>query len=229
MSAPVQSRASLSATASANSARAGYNGVVAVSWTRNNRLCSSAVCPRRHAIAQQTPIPRQTIEPFSERGARSQRVLDEVERATRQRLGEMDAESFIACEGRGETPRRLGRSLGDANARIHEPRPAEEPANRRRVYAAAFHPCDEVWGYPTLYGGRDDRAPVPPARTFRPFRLASSALPSSARLIELVRKTLTQPDGDAFGIEIPFAPIFPVETANACSQPCSYLVVCRRA
>ena len=127
-----------------------------------------AVCPRRHAIAQQTPIARQTIEPFSERGARSQRVLDEVERATRQRLGEMDAERFIAGEGRGETPRRLGRSLGDANARIHEPRPAEEPANRRRVDAAAFHPCDEVWQDPTLYGGRDERAPVPPARTLRP-------------------------------------------------------------
>jgi hypothetical protein len=80
----------------------------------------------------------------------------------------MDAESVVACKGRCESLRLLGHSLGDANVRIHEARPAEEPANRRRVDAAAFHPCDEVWQYPTLYGGRDDRTPVPPAGTFRP-------------------------------------------------------------
>ena len=132
MSAPVLSRASLSATARANSVRAGCNGVVAVSWTRNNRLSSLAVCPRRHAIAHQAPIPRQTIEPFLERGAGSQGVLDEVERAAGQRLGEMDAERFVAGEGRGEAPRRLGHRLGDANVRIVEPRPPEEPANAAR-------------------------------------------------------------------------------------------------
>ena len=95
----VLSRASLSATASANSVRAECRGVAAVSWTRNSRPLSVAVCPRRHAIAQQTPVARQTIDPFLERGARSQGVLYEVERAARQRLGEMDAESFVVGEG----------------------------------------------------------------------------------------------------------------------------------
>jgi hypothetical protein len=48
MSAPVLSRASLSATASADSARAGCNGAVALSWTRNNRLSG---LPGYHEIA----------------------------------------------------------------------------------------------------------------------------------------------------------------------------------
>ena len=104
-----------------------------------------AVCPHRHAIAQQTPVTRQTIDPVSERGARSQCVLDEIERATRQRLGEMDTERVIAREHRCEAPGGLGRRLGDANARIHEPGSAKETAHRRRVGAAAFHKCDEVW------------------------------------------------------------------------------------
>ena len=69
----------------------------------------------------------------------------------------MDAESFVVCEGRGEAPRRFRQSLGDANVRIQEPRPPEEPANRRGVDAAALDPCDEVRQYPTLYGWRDDR------------------------------------------------------------------------
>ena len=110
------------------------------------------VCSRRHTIAQQAPITRQTIEPMLERGARSEGVLDEVERAAGQRLGEMNAESFVTCEGRGEAPRRLGDSLGDASIRILEPRPTEEPANRRGVDVAALDACDEVRQDPTLYG-----------------------------------------------------------------------------
>ena len=140
-----------------------------------------AVCPRRHAIAQQTPIPRQTIEPFSEIGARSQGVLDEVERAAGQRLGEMDAESVVACEGRGEAPRRIGHSLGDANVGIVEPRPPEEPANRRGVDAAALDPCDEVRQYPTLHGWRDDRAPVSPAQAITPSGSGRPPLRASSR------------------------------------------------
>ena len=113
---------------------------------------SLAVCPRRHAIAQQAPVPREAIEPLPERRARSQGVLDEVERAARQRLGEMDAERFVAGEARGEPPRHLGRRLGHANARILEFRPAEEPANGRGVDVAALDPCDEVRQHPALHG-----------------------------------------------------------------------------
>jgi hypothetical protein len=111
---------------------------------------SLAVCPRRHAVAQQTPITRETIESFSEVGARSQGVLDEVECAAGERLGEMDAESLIARESRGEVPGRLGGSLGHANVGILEPRPPEEPSKRRRVDVAALDPCDEVRQYPPL-------------------------------------------------------------------------------
>ena len=51
---------------------------------------------------------------------------------------------------------------------------AEEPAHRRRVEAAAFHPCDEVWQYPSLDGGRE-RAPVAPTA---PFAVREAALTS---------------------------------------------------
>ena len=77
-------------------------------------------------------------------------LLYKVERAAGQRLGEMDVKSLVACEGRGEAARHLGHCLGDANARILEPRPPEEPANRRGVDAVALDPCDEVRQYPTL-------------------------------------------------------------------------------
>ena len=121
---------------------------------------SLAVCARRHTIAQQTPITRQTFEPFLERGAGSQCVLDEVERASGQRLGDMDAESVVACEGRGQAPRRVGHRFGDACIRILEPCPAEEPPNGSGVDVAAFNPSHEVRQYPTLYGGRDHRVAV---------------------------------------------------------------------
>ena len=134
---------------------------------KKQQALSLTVCPRRHAIAEQAPITRQTIEPFPEIGAGSQGVLDQVERAARQRLGEMNAESFVAGEGRSEAPRRLGHSLGDANVGIVEPRPPEKAANRRGVDAAALDPCDEVRQYPTLYGWRDDRTPSR-GRTVRP-------------------------------------------------------------
>ena len=111
-----------------------------------------AVRPRRHAIAQQAPVARQTIDSVFERGAGSQGVLNEVERAARQRLGEMDAERFVAGQGRGQAPRYLGHSLRDANIGIVKPRPPEEPADRRGADAAALHPGDEVRQHPALYG-----------------------------------------------------------------------------
>ena len=94
----------------------------------------------------------------------------------------MDAESFVACKGRGEAPRLLGHRLGDANVRILEPRPPEEPANRRGVDVAALDPCDEVWQYPTLYGWRDDRAPVSSCPHLRPSGWRRPPLRASSRL-----------------------------------------------
>jgi hypothetical protein len=94
----------------------------------------------------------------------------------------MDAESLVACEGRGEAPRHFGHSLGDANVRIHEPRPPEQLANRRGVDAAALDPCNEVRQYPTLYGWRDDRAPVSPAQTITPSGWDRPPLQASSRL-----------------------------------------------
>ena len=160
MWAPVQSCASLSATASANSDCAGCSGVVAVSWTRNNRLAPSRCIRAATRFTQQTPIPRQTVEPVSERGARPQGVLDEVERATGQRLGEMDAECFVASETRREAPRLVGHRLRDTNAWVHELGPAEQPAKRRGIDAAALNPRDEVRQDPALNGRRNGRACV---------------------------------------------------------------------
>ena len=66
MSAPVLSRTSLSASASANSARAGCNGVVAVSWTRSNRpsplrcvrAATRSLSRRPYRARRSSPFPR---------------------------------------------------------------------------------------------------------------------------------------------------------------------------
>ena len=121
---------------------------------------SLAVYPRRHAITQQTPVPRKTVEPLSEGGTGSQGVLDQVERATGQRLGEMDAERFVARQARGKAPRHVGHGLRDANGWVHEPRPPEELTNRRGVNTAALNPCYEVGEYPALNRRHDGRACV---------------------------------------------------------------------
>ena len=111
MSTPVLSRASLSAIASANSVRAGCNGAVAVSWIKNRTLSSCGVCasPRDRSPAAHSA---QDDQPFSREGL-DRRVLDEVQRAAGQRLGEMHAKRFVARQGRREPPRSLGDRLGN--------------------------------------------------------------------------------------------------------------------
>src|SRR5262245_7747818 len=106
-----------------------------------------AMCPSSHAIAQQTSITCQTSEAFLERRTGSEGVLYQVERAAGQRLSQMDAESVVASESRGDSPRLLGQGLGNANIGILEPRSPEKSVNRRGIDMTALEQCDEVRQY----------------------------------------------------------------------------------
>ena len=146
---PVASRARRSATASANSARAGCSGLLPVSRTTRRRSVPLSSGTGRDAVAQHAAVAGQPLEPHAERRARTKRVLDEVERAARQRLGEVDAERRIPGRRWPPAATPLAPRVPAPARRDRRGRPAGQLRNRRRVAALAGDQHHEVGQHPS--------------------------------------------------------------------------------
>ena len=132
MSAPVLSRASLSARRQRKFGPCrSATACVAVSWTRNKRLSSSRWVRAATRSLSSRPYRARRSSPCSSEGLdrRAYSMRSSAPRGSDS--SEMNAERVVAREGRGEAPRRVGDRLGDAHVGI------VEPSSARRVGESA--------------------------------------------------------------------------------------------
>ena len=152
MSAPVLSRASLSATARANSVRAECNGVVAVSWTRNSRLSPSRCVRAATRSLIRRPYRARRSNPFSSEGLarRAYSMRSSAPRGSDSARWMPSASSPVRLAARRHafSVSRL-RRCGRRDRRAWSPK---ELADRRGADVAALNPGDEVRQHPALYG-----------------------------------------------------------------------------
>jgi hypothetical protein len=113
---------------------------------------TTRVEPRGDAVAEDAAVARQATESRCERRARSESVLDEIERAARECLGDVDADRRVPGQRRREAPRCLCRWFRHARVRIRQVRQTRQPADASAVNSLTLHPRNQVRKDPRLYG-----------------------------------------------------------------------------